>query len=81
MMEFEQFFLSGVPAAIDVHFAIQLKCLDQRVRHGNPSRLHWVVLVIVELADLLIKKVGNLIRHFNIISAESAKRNQNNPSK
>jgi hypothetical protein len=54
-----------MPVFVDIHFPVQIEGLNQGMRHCDSSRLHGMVLIIVEFSNFLIEEIGNLIGHFN----------------
>ena len=58
MVEFQQLLASGMAAFVDVHFAVQIKSLNQGVSHGHSFGFHWMVLVIEELSHIVVVEIA-----------------------
>jgi hypothetical protein len=51
---------AGLPRVVDVQVAVEASVDHQGVRHGDPLRLHRVLLRVDELAEVLVVEVGHL---------------------
>lgn len=59
VMKSNQLLPSCQSRPIDIKLSIEVKTLDEAVRHRNSLRLHWVVFAVVEFAHFLVVEVGN----------------------
>lgn len=56
----QEFFPVRSPGPIDIELSIEIEGLYKGVSHGNTSRFHGVILVVVEFADLLVVEVSHV---------------------
>ena len=67
VMKLEEFLFGGMAAFIDVHFSVEVEALDEGVGHGDTSRFHGVLFVVVKFSNLVVIEICHFIMHSQLI--------------